>query len=366
MDDRADDAPLDPTLRQVLHQAYRRPVDVDVAASHLWRITAAADRAGVAAEQRRTRPVRALAAAGVAALLIPIGAVTATQAGDALPGDFLYGVKRGTEQVQLVLNRDPERHSALHLRIAQTRLWEADQLGPDAPLTGRVALLESAIASLAEVDADVVGLAVDADELWTAAGHHLAALEATLPSDTHAELAAALHDIELPTVAAAEMGDVSVPSDEGAASAPTVVPPDDDALVEDGDGAAPGAAVETEDDPDVAAGGDDSQDDNDAQEGDDGQDAGGSDGDGGDDGVEVAAEDADEVPAPSDPLGELDRIGPDDEPAAPAEEPVAVIPAPDPEPHDVVDDVGGSEDAAPAESVPEDERPTRPVITRSG
>jgi DNA-binding response OmpR family regulator len=49
-------------------------------------------------------------------------------AGQALPGESLYPVKTGVEQVRLLLNRDHVGEAQLHLQFASTRLDEAEML----------------------------------------------------------------------------------------------------------------------------------------------------------------------------------------------------------------------------------------------
>ncbi|MBI1877503.1 MAG: hypothetical protein HYR94_04610 [Chloroflexi bacterium] len=47
---------------------------------------------------------------------------------DTLPGDFLYGLKRASENVQLSLTFDAERHTTLEEEFNQRRLAEIEQL----------------------------------------------------------------------------------------------------------------------------------------------------------------------------------------------------------------------------------------------
>ena len=49
-------------------------------------------------------------------------------AADAIPGDFLYGVKRASENAQLTLTFEENRRSELELEFDQRRLQEVDQL----------------------------------------------------------------------------------------------------------------------------------------------------------------------------------------------------------------------------------------------
>lgn len=72
---------------------------------------------------------RTLVAALAAVLLLTLGSSTALAASQsANPGDPLYGVKRASERVALVLRRSPESKAALHLRWAERRLSEIETL----------------------------------------------------------------------------------------------------------------------------------------------------------------------------------------------------------------------------------------------
>ena len=57
---------------------------------------------------------------------------------DALPGDFLFGLKRVSENIQLALTFDEERHAALADQLNQRRLAEIEQLIEQ----GRAALVQ--------------------------------------------------------------------------------------------------------------------------------------------------------------------------------------------------------------------------------
>jgi hypothetical protein len=70
----------------------------------------------------------AKAAAGFIAVLLLAGLVTVPASANSLPGDVLYPVKRGYENVQFALTRSPETQAALQLTHAQTRMDELQQL----------------------------------------------------------------------------------------------------------------------------------------------------------------------------------------------------------------------------------------------
>jgi hypothetical protein len=122
-------------LPKLLDDAYAAQVDLDVAARHLWRLHHEAERSrsGAAGAGRRAHPRRVLVAVLAAGLLaVASGGALAADPG-LLPGDALYGVKRGVERVQLLLPRSDESEARLHLRLAQARLAEARRAAEDRP-----------------------------------------------------------------------------------------------------------------------------------------------------------------------------------------------------------------------------------------
>jgi hypothetical protein len=86
---------------------------------------AALDAPAVAAPVRDRRPARTRAAiaSGVASALIAGTGVTVA-AQEALPGDVLYGLKKGTESVRMSLASDATQAARLELRFAEERLEE--------------------------------------------------------------------------------------------------------------------------------------------------------------------------------------------------------------------------------------------------
>ena len=102
--------------------------------------------------RRLPRLVDALAfrgalAASVAALLLTIGGGVVFAAQDAIPGDTLYPIKTGVENVQVALAPDGAAKAEMYLGIAQRRLTEIHLAGergqPAAAATAAAALASS-------------------------------------------------------------------------------------------------------------------------------------------------------------------------------------------------------------------------------
>lgn len=75
------------------------------------------------------RPAARLALAGAMAVaLVAAGLTAAAASNDSLPGDPLYGVKLGAEQVQLATTFDSAARARLQLHFADVRLQEAQRL----------------------------------------------------------------------------------------------------------------------------------------------------------------------------------------------------------------------------------------------
>jgi hypothetical protein len=75
------------------------------------------------------RPAARLALAGAMAVaLVAMGLTAVAASNDSLPGDPLYGVKLGVEQVQLATTFDSAAHARLQLQFAGVRLAEAQRL----------------------------------------------------------------------------------------------------------------------------------------------------------------------------------------------------------------------------------------------
>lgn len=104
-----------------------------------------------AADRRRWTPIPRFASALIAGLLVVAfvltGAVgTAAAAANALPGDGLYGVKRGIERARLALTLDPQGDLSLLKGYADERLEEIEAL----QAAGRYADLGEALAAYSE------------------------------------------------------------------------------------------------------------------------------------------------------------------------------------------------------------------------
>ncbi len=103
----------------------------------------------------------AVAVAVVAVVLATAGLLTLA-ATDALPGDTLYAVKRGAEQVQLGLTWDRDERGFALLHLAETRLDEVTELvsepgalgfgPPGIPLAAGAEERETVVETLAEMD----------------------------------------------------------------------------------------------------------------------------------------------------------------------------------------------------------------------
>ena len=111
----------------------------------------------------RVRPRFALAAA-LAAVLVAAGLVMAS--GSALPGDLLYPVKRGTEQVQLAFVFGQHAKGRRYLALARTRAEEVGAL-LDRNAQGRSG------GTPADIDAGAVSGALGTMDAQTSAGARL-------------------------------------------------------------------------------------------------------------------------------------------------------------------------------------------------
>ena len=113
---------------------------------------------------RARRPVRAALATGIASTMIAATGVTVA-AQEALPGDALYGLKKGTETVRMNLATDATQAARLELRFAEARLEEvtagASRLPSDALVD---AMAEMDQRSLAGAQQLVLAAEQDGDE----------------------------------------------------------------------------------------------------------------------------------------------------------------------------------------------------------
>jgi hypothetical protein len=130
MTDRFPDRDTDPALAALLQSAYAERVDMELAARHLWMIHRAAD----ALRSRRvvgTRKALVAMLAGSMLFMSSGGALAASS--NALPGDVLYGVKRGVEQARIVLTVSRQGDARLHLALAKRRMAEASASAVERP-----------------------------------------------------------------------------------------------------------------------------------------------------------------------------------------------------------------------------------------
>ena len=130
MTERFPDRDTDPALAALLQSAYAERVDMEMAARHLWMIHRAAD----ALRSRRvvgTRKALVAMLAGSMLFMSSGGALAASS--NALPGDVLYGVKRGVEQARIVLTVSRQGDARLHLALAKRRMAEASASAVERP-----------------------------------------------------------------------------------------------------------------------------------------------------------------------------------------------------------------------------------------
>ncbi len=145
------DAAGDPVIAALLETAYRRTVDVEVAARHLWAIDREAARlAAVPAQRVPSAGRRAVVAALTSALLVTSSSAAVAASSSTVPGDLLYGLKRTVERARLLTATSPEADAAVLLDIARNRLVEAE-----AAATPELAadLVDEALVALSGVDA---------------------------------------------------------------------------------------------------------------------------------------------------------------------------------------------------------------------
>jgi len=111
---------------------------------------------------RAWRPAYALAGLALALALIGSGVGVANAAAGSLPGDRLYGVKRGLEEVSLALSATRAGDATLLLNFAERRLAEAEALidiGRDDDLPAALAGYERELGRLlAQEEHDQEGL----------------------------------------------------------------------------------------------------------------------------------------------------------------------------------------------------------------
>ncbi|BCJ60050.1 DUF5667 domain-containing protein [Micromonospora endophytica] len=136
------EAPMDPEFRTGLRAmlvatAVREGIGASAAAPTE---KASAGRGSLlpAVTARRAR-ARGAILVGIAAGAVAVSGISAASE-NAVPGDALYGMKRGTERAQLALTSSEINRGQLLLDFARTRLAEASSLGGDR--TGYRAVLD--------------------------------------------------------------------------------------------------------------------------------------------------------------------------------------------------------------------------------
>lgn len=151
------DAAGDPAIAVLLETAYRRTVDIEVAARHLWAIDREAARLAAAPSQRMPRTGRrAVVAALTSALLVTSSSAAVAASSNTIPGDLLYGLKRTVERARLLTATSPEADAQVLLDMARNRLAEAEA-APTPELAAD--LVDEALVALSGVDAVRVPMA---------------------------------------------------------------------------------------------------------------------------------------------------------------------------------------------------------------
>lgn len=128
------------------------------------------------------RPVFRLATALALSLTLVGGGLIAASA-QSLPGNPLYGVKRGAEQVQLALTLEPAANARLRLDVAHRRLVEAQQLGSQGRVSealGLITTYKADVTALGRQVATTPFRPADADDLERAVGEQQAEADSRL------------------------------------------------------------------------------------------------------------------------------------------------------------------------------------------
>ena len=127
---------LDVLLRDAFRQAFVEDPPLDVGARHLWQLYRRAHRVGVRGhdryeEQGRLRRVAVSASLSIIIIVFPglLGQLSL----DALPGDFLYPVKRHNETVALSTAVSWEDRDQMLVEQAERRLTEAQAVATLRP-----------------------------------------------------------------------------------------------------------------------------------------------------------------------------------------------------------------------------------------
>jgi hypothetical protein len=173
--------PVGETLRRYFEQQ----VTPEVRARHTMAIHREAARIRIA-EQRTLRvarrPRRAAVASLVGAMLVGSSTGALAASDDALPGDLLYTVKRGSEQARLFAAAPFSAMGDVHLDIAKTRVAEAQAAATERP--GVVPqLVEETQKALQAAESEGVNVAAVAPELEEAAQAALVLAKETAPDE---------------------------------------------------------------------------------------------------------------------------------------------------------------------------------------
>ena len=122
---------------------------------NLMLAVAAQRRASAARSTWVARPVFRLAVAvGLSGALLGAGIVAASA--QSLPGDPLYQVKRGVENVQLALTLSPAANARLRMQLATRRVAEAERLNAQGRVAEALALISAFNTEVAELSRQVV------------------------------------------------------------------------------------------------------------------------------------------------------------------------------------------------------------------
>lgn len=208
-------------LGPLIHDAHAVRVDVDAAARHLWVIHRLGQRLGA----RRARARQTVLAGILSLALLSVSGVAVAASGSAVPGDTLYSVKRGVEQVHLMLTLGSADDARLHLEFARVRLEEAVSVAASRPDVLPDLFHETA--RLVERAEELSGQQVAAEvvAVRTAATETIAGLSGGLERTVALELEA-IAEVLSPTAIAAEDESSSGAEPGDAPAAPEQEAPD--------------------------------------------------------------------------------------------------------------------------------------------
>lgn len=226
-----DDDSFDSSLGSLLSRALQQRVDPETRRRHLDALTTQAVRLRDDAPVAEVIPLRpryqrfGMVAAGLALVLFS-GTAVLDASQEALPGDLLYTVKRGTETARLLLAVSPEAQAEVRAEIAATRSEEMQQLAAQVgrPAVARIqALAEEAhdqLAAAAAVDPDGDAVAEAEQRVQEDTEGTDQIIGGVLPTESPAPLPSPVPTTPPVTSLPPETTTVPVPSEE-----PTPVPP---------------------------------------------------------------------------------------------------------------------------------------------